>query len=142
MSRLRVAVNGYGVIGKRVADAVASRPDMEFVGADDIVSEYRVRAAAVLGLPVYALIPERSGDPKMACTPVAGSPDDLLAQVDVVVDWAPRGIGARNLERYRAAAVKDGVESILHRRGCRHTAGLRGMVTSGVLKPHVDRNGR
>lgn len=29
MSRIRLAVNGYGVIGKRVADAVRLMPDME-----------------------------------------------------------------------------------------------------------------
>jgi glyceraldehyde-3-phosphate dehydrogenase (NAD(P)) len=28
----RVAVNGYGVIGKRVADAVAQQDDMELAG--------------------------------------------------------------------------------------------------------------
>ncbi len=33
-TKLRVAVNGYGVIGKRVADAVALQPDMQIVGAD------------------------------------------------------------------------------------------------------------
>lgn len=31
-AKLRVAVNGYGVIGKRVADAVAAQDDMEIVG--------------------------------------------------------------------------------------------------------------
>lgn len=30
--RIRVAVNGYGVIGKRVADAVALQPDMTLAG--------------------------------------------------------------------------------------------------------------
>jgi hypothetical protein len=29
---VRVAVNRYGVIGKRVADAVRAQPDMELVG--------------------------------------------------------------------------------------------------------------
>jgi glyceraldehyde-3-phosphate dehydrogenase/erythrose-4-phosphate dehydrogenase len=31
-TRARVAVNGYGVIGKRVADAAAAQEDMELVG--------------------------------------------------------------------------------------------------------------
>lgn len=30
---IRVAVNGYGVIGKRVVEAVRTMPDMELVGA-------------------------------------------------------------------------------------------------------------
>ena len=34
---IRVAANGYGVIGKRVADAIASPEDIELVGiADDL----------------------------------------------------------------------------------------------------------
>ena len=40
-SRTRVAVNGYGVIGKRVADAVASQDDMELVGIADIETDWR-----------------------------------------------------------------------------------------------------
>ncbi|HEX5076061.1 MAG TPA: hypothetical protein VFW03_22800 [Gemmatimonadaceae bacterium] len=47
--RVRVAVNGYGVIGKRVADAVAQQDDMDLVGVGDVVSDYRIRAAAERG---------------------------------------------------------------------------------------------
>ncbi|NIN93484.1 MAG: type II glyceraldehyde-3-phosphate dehydrogenase [Anaerolineae bacterium] len=106
MDRLRAGVNGYGVIGKRVADAVRSQPDMELVGVADIVSDYRVKAAVALGLPVYASLPEKSEEMKMAGIPVAGTLDDLLAQVEVVVDSTPKGVGAQNLERYQAAGVK------------------------------------
>ena len=38
--------------------------------------------------------------------PVAGSLDDLLRQVDVVVDCSPKRIGAQNKARYQAAGVK------------------------------------
>ena len=104
--KTRVGVNGYGVIGKRVADAVRLQPDMELVGVGDVVSDYRVKAAVVLGLPVYASLPDKVDEMKAAGIPVVGTLDDLLAQVDVVVDCTPKGIGARNLERYRAAGVK------------------------------------
>ncbi len=33
--QIRVAVNGYGVIGKRVADAVAAQTDMDLTGVAD-----------------------------------------------------------------------------------------------------------
>ena len=56
--KIRVAVNGYGVIGKRVADAVRLQPDMELIGIADVVSDYRVKTATVLGLPVFASLPE------------------------------------------------------------------------------------
>ena len=37
---IKVAVNGYGVIGKRVADAVRAMPDMDLVGVADIATDW------------------------------------------------------------------------------------------------------
>jgi len=37
MKKIRVAVNAYGVIGKRIADAVRKQKDMELVGVADVV---------------------------------------------------------------------------------------------------------
>jgi glyceraldehyde-3-phosphate dehydrogenase (NAD(P)) len=106
MNEIRVAVNGYGVIGKRVADAVRLQPDMTLVGVGDIATDYRVKAAVVHHIPVYASIAERADEMRAVGIPVAGTLDDLLAQVDVVVDCAPKDIGARNLARYQEAGVK------------------------------------
>lgn len=103
---IRVAVNGYGVIGKRVADAVLAQPDMELVGISDVVSDYRVRTAAVLGLPIYASLDEKAGEMKQAGLAIAGSLHELLEQSDVIVDCTPKGVGARNLEHYREHGVK------------------------------------
>ncbi len=104
--KIRVAVNGYGVIGKRVADAIQVQPDMELVGVADVVSDYRVKAGAVLGLPIYASLPDKVDEMKNAGIPIKGTLYNLLPQVDVVVDCTPKGIGAKNLERYREVGVK------------------------------------
>ncbi len=53
-SRVRVAINGYGVIGKRVADAVELQDDMTLVGVCDVLSDYRIRVAVERGYSVYA----------------------------------------------------------------------------------------
>jgi glyceraldehyde-3-phosphate dehydrogenase (NAD(P)) len=106
VNKVKVAINGYGVIGKRVADAVKLQPDMALVGIGDVMTDYRVKAAVVHGLPIYAALPDRAAAMKEAGIPVLGTLDDLLAQVDVVVDCTPKGIGANNLPRYRAAGVK------------------------------------
>src|SRR3989304_8850696 len=95
--KIRVGVNGYGVIGKRVADAVRLQPDMELIGVSDVVSDYRVKAAAVLGLPIYASLPEKLGEMQAAALPVEGTLDDLLARVDAVVECTPKGTGAEDL---------------------------------------------
>lgn len=104
--KVRVAVNGYGVIGKRVADAVRAQPDRELVGVSDVTTDYRVKTAVVLGLPVYASVPERAAEMRAAGIPIAGTLDDLLAKSDVAVDCTPKGIGAKNLGRYRQAGLK------------------------------------
>lgn len=104
--KIRVAVNGYGVIGKRVADAVRLQPDMELVGVSDVVSDYRVKAAVILGLPLYAASPEQVEEMKSAGIPIQGNLHDLIKQADVVVDCTPKGIGARNLELYREHGIK------------------------------------
>jgi glyceraldehyde-3-phosphate dehydrogenase (NAD(P)) len=104
--KVRVAVNGYGVIGKRVADAIRLQPDMELVGVADVATDYRVKAAVVHGLPVYASLAEKVDEMKAAGIPITGTLGDLLAQVDAVVDCTPKGIGAKNLALYQAAGVK------------------------------------
>jgi glyceraldehyde-3-phosphate dehydrogenase (NAD(P)) len=104
--KVRVAVNGYGVIGKRVADAVRLQPDMELVGVADVATDYRVKAAVVHDLPVYASLAEKADEMKAAGIPITGTLNDLLAQVDAVVDCTPKGIGAKNLALYQAAGVK------------------------------------
>jgi len=104
--KIHVAVNGYGVIGKRVADAVVAQEDMELVGVADVVSDWRIKVAVQKGYPVYASILEAGEAMRLAGIPVAGSLDDLLSRVDVVVDATPKKVAAANLEKYRAAGVK------------------------------------
>ncbi len=105
-ARIRVAVNGYGVIGKRVADAVALQEDMELVGVSDVVTDYRIRVAAERGYALYASSPDAAPRMRDAGIPVEGTLDDLLPAADVVVDCTPKGIGAKNKERYEAAGVR------------------------------------
>ena len=50
-TEIRVAINGYGVIGKRVADAVAKQEDMRVAGIVDVVSDWRPRVALDRGFP-------------------------------------------------------------------------------------------
>jgi len=105
-SKIRVGVNGYGVIGKRVADAVRLQPDMELVGVSDIISDYRIKVAVGLDIPLYASLPEKESEMKDAGLPVAGVLKNLIGNVDVMVDCTPKGIAAKNLEGYKAAGVK------------------------------------
>ncbi len=106
MAKVKVGVNGYGVIGKRVADAVSLQRDMELVGISDVASDYRVQVAVKRGYPIYASIEEAAPEMRKAGIKIAGTLDDLLKKVDVIVDATPKGIGAKNKSLYEGAGVK------------------------------------
>lgn len=104
--KVRVLVNGYGVIGKRIADAVTAQDDMELIGVADVVSDWRIQVAVERGYPVCASTPQAAEQMRTANIPVVGLLDELLRQVDVVADATPKKIAAGNFEKYRAAGVK------------------------------------
>ncbi len=105
-SMTRVAVNGYGVIGKRVADAVAAQDDMELTGVADVAADWRVRVPSLRGYPLYASDAARAGPMRAAGIDLAGTLDDLLGAVDVVVDCTPKKVAAKNIEVYRRSGTK------------------------------------
>lgn len=106
MAKVKVALNGYGVIGKRIADAVARQEDMELVGVSDVVSDWRIKVAVSKGYPIYASSPDAIAAMRDGGINLAGTLDDLLKQVDVICDCTPKKIGALNYEKYKAAGVK------------------------------------
>ena len=106
MTATRVAVNGYGVIGKRVADAVALQNDMELVGVADVAADYRLSLAAARNIPLFGSTPDASAAMAQAGLAPEGALDDLLSRADVVVDATPKRVGAANKARYDALGVK------------------------------------
>lgn len=103
---LKVGVNGYGVIGRRVSDAVRLQKDMELVGVVKRTPDYRAFTATSKGIPVYASDPATKEKLAGAGLRVAGTMDDLLTQVDVMVDASPEGKGEENIKLYEGAGVK------------------------------------
>jgi len=104
--KTRVAVNGYGVIGKRIADAIILQEDMELVGVADVVSDWRIRVAVDKGYPVFAAASGANEAMRGGGIPIAGDLDDMIEKADVVCDATPKKIAAGNLDRYRAAGIK------------------------------------
>ncbi|MDZ7701406.1 MAG: type II glyceraldehyde-3-phosphate dehydrogenase [Halobacteriales archaeon] len=102
---IRVAVNGYGTIGKRVADAVAAQPDMELVGVAKTRPNFEARSAVDHGYDLYAAIEERADRFAEAGIELAGLVDELVAAADIVVDACPAGVGEANLELYEEHGV-------------------------------------
>ncbi|MBM1154677.1 type II glyceraldehyde-3-phosphate dehydrogenase [archaeon] len=103
--KVRVGVLGYGTIGARVADAIAKQPDMVLIGVSKRTPDYRAEAAVRRG---YALFVPKNSIPAFEeyGISVAGSVEDLLRQVDVIVDATPKGVGAKNKPLYQQFGVK------------------------------------
>lgn len=105
-SPIRVAVNGYGVIGKRVADAVRLQDDMVLAGVADVASDYRIQTAIQLDIPLYGATGEAISAMREAGITLAGTLDDLLTGSDIVVDCTPKKVASLNRDRYVAGGRK------------------------------------
>jgi len=103
---VRVAINGYGGIGKRVADAVALQEDMAVAGVADVVMDYRIHLARERGHALYGATAEARAAMEAAGLSVKGGLDDLLAAADVVVDCTPKKVAAKNCELYTRLKLK------------------------------------
>ncbi|HYY92010.1 MAG TPA: type II glyceraldehyde-3-phosphate dehydrogenase, partial [Candidatus Dormibacteraeota bacterium] len=105
-SAAKVGVNGFGVIGKRVAEAVSKQKDMKLVGVSDVVGDYRVKLGQNKGFEIYASMSEKLPDMKKSGVEVSGTLEELLRKVDVMIDCTPAGLGAKNKVMYDKAGVK------------------------------------
>ncbi|NLV08776.1 type II glyceraldehyde-3-phosphate dehydrogenase [Halomicrobium sp. HM KBTZ05] len=95
---LRVGINGFGTIGKRVADAVRAQPDMTVAGVAKRTPDYEAEIARDRG---YSLFAAAETTPFTAAgIDVAGQVRQLVAASDVVVDATPAGVGERNRALY------------------------------------------
>ncbi|PKL67591.1 MAG: type II glyceraldehyde-3-phosphate dehydrogenase [Methanobacteriales archaeon HGW-Methanobacteriales-1] len=101
-----VAVNGYGTIGKRVADAVSAQDDMKIVGVSKTKPDFEARMAVKKGYDLYISIPEREKLFQDAGIEISGTVDEMLDESDIIVDCTPEGIGAKNLEKYKELGLK------------------------------------
>ena len=55
---IKVAINGFGTIGKRVADAVDAQDDMEIVGVTKTRPSFGCDLAVRKGYPIYCTFDE------------------------------------------------------------------------------------
>jgi|TARA_R110002050_G_C8931069_1_gene511994 glyceraldehyde-3-phosphate dehydrogenase (NAD(P)) len=102
----KIALIGYGVIGKRVADAIALQEDMELAGVCDVISDWRIQAAVSKGYTIYAATPEAKINMEQVDIFPAGNMTDLLDVADLVVDCTPKKIAAQNVQMYKEREIK------------------------------------
>ncbi len=97
---IKVGINGYGTIGKRVADAVTAQPDMTVAGVAKRSPNHEAQAADNRDYPLYAAQSERVSAFEDAGLEPAGVVDDMIDASDVIVDATPSGVGASYAEQY------------------------------------------
>lgn len=101
-----IGVIGYGVIGKRVADAINLQDDMNLVGVCDIISDWRIQNAVRKEYDIYAATQEAADKMKSESIPVKGNMQELLKKSDLVVDCTPKAVSALNVPLYKKQGVK------------------------------------
>ncbi len=102
----KIGLVGYGVIGKRVADAINLQDDMNLVGVCDVISDWRIQNAIRKGYTIYAANTEAEKDMKNNGISIEGAMSDLLKISDLVVDCTPKNIAAKNIEIYKKHGLK------------------------------------
>ncbi|HKM09708.1 MAG TPA: type II glyceraldehyde-3-phosphate dehydrogenase [Candidatus Methanomethylophilaceae archaeon] len=105
MTIIKVGVNGFGTIGKRVASAVEAQDDMEIVGVTKTRPSFEADIARYRGFDLY--VPkERAEMFDKADVPTEGSVEDLCNKVDIMVDCTPGNVGQEYKDMYSVAGIK------------------------------------
>lgn len=105
---IKVAINGYGTIGKRVADAVDAQDDMEIIGVTKTGPSFGCDLAVKKKFPIYCTSDEHDmilsfSNEGYECH---GGISKLLSIADIVVDCSPGKMGISNAEKYNKANIK------------------------------------
>lgn len=104
--KARVAINGFGTVGKRVADAVSAQDDMEVAGVVMAKPSYKTSVALEKGYSLYAAAAQDIENFRKAKLEVVGILDELLDKADIVVDATPDETGLKNKGLYENHGIK------------------------------------
>ena len=102
----RIAINGYGTIGKRVADAISLQDDMKVVGVSKSRPDFQAQMAIEKGYNLYATDTDSLAKFKKAGLSAAGTLQDMLKTAELVIDATPEESG------YKPAYEKAGIKAI------------------------------
>lgn len=96
---VKVFINGFGTIGRRVADAIANDKEFQFLGVAKYTPDDRLKEAYDKGFDVY--IPEESVDKfKEKGYKFSGTVKEAIEEADFIIDAAKDGKGYENKMRY------------------------------------------
>jgi len=102
---INVFINGYGTVGKRVADAVALQKDMKIIGVSKRTPDFDAEQAIKKGFDLYCVDGADVDAFKKRGIKTNGYLKDIKDSVDVVIDGAPGKQGAKNMELYKSLGL-------------------------------------
>jgi len=102
---INVFINGYGTVGKRVADAVALQKDMKIIGVSKRTPDFDAEQAIKKGFDLYCVEGADVDAFKKRGLETNGYLKDIKDSVDVVIDGAPGKQGGKNMELYKSLGL-------------------------------------
>jgi glyceraldehyde-3-phosphate dehydrogenase (NAD(P)) len=103
---IKVGINGYGTIGKRVTEAVALQDDMTVEGIVKTKPTYEVQGALGSGHAVFASTREKIPFFEKEGVEISGVTEDLVARSDIILDCTPGKLGVNNMQMYKDGKAK------------------------------------
>lgn len=105
MTKVKVSINGYGTIGKRVADLVSVQNDMEVIGVFKLHPNYETKIVKKKKYPLYTIKENIESFEKMGFE-IKGTLEDMIFDSDIVIDCTPKNIGFTYKKLYEDANIK------------------------------------
>lgn len=96
---VKIFINGFGNIGRRIASALATDKEFQFVGVAKYTPDERIKEAYEQNFDVYAQEENLDSFKKMGYD-VAGTVKEAIQKSDFVIDAAKDGLGYDNREKY------------------------------------------
>ena len=103
---IKVGINGFGTIGKRVAEAVTLQDDMVIEGIVKTKPTYEVQGALDSGYKVFASTKDKIPFFEKEGVKISGVTEDLVSRSDVIIDCTPGKLGVKNMEMYKDGDAK------------------------------------
>ncbi len=102
---IRVAVNGFGTIGRRVADAIMLQDDMYVVGIAKATPDY---IAKIASNKYRIFVPDQKAMSEFQDKGIKahGTIDNMIDEAEIIVDATPEGMGEKNILSYKKKKVK------------------------------------
>lgn len=102
---IKVGINGYGTIGRRIAHAVSLQPDMTVIGIVKTKPDYISRIASNT-FNIFINDLKNKEDFNNRGIKVKGTLEDLAGDVDIMIDSTPEGVGEKNKQLYDENNIK------------------------------------